>query len=37
MVFKNLCAEAMKLGEIMAKEFGRRGTIVISENINDDQ
>jgi hypothetical protein len=28
-------AEAMKLGEIMAKEFGRRGTVVISENIND--
>jgi hypothetical protein len=32
---KTFAAEAMKLGEIMAKEFGRRGTVVISENIND--
>ena len=32
---RTFAAEAMKLGEIMAKEFGRRGTVVISENIND--
>jgi len=32
---KTFAAEAMQLGEIMAKEFGRRGAVVISENIND--
>jgi len=32
---KTFAAEAMKLGEIMAKQFGRRSSIVISENIND--
>jgi hypothetical protein len=32
---KTFAAEAMKLGEILAKEFGRRGAVVISENIND--